>query len=86
MIYDIEHNFPQKSQQKYIRKIYLGLLTETDEVLLRLIKTANIYVFKMATPKGVNPCSNMGGDNIGEKYTSRLRDVFNCAARSAVPR
>ena len=33
--------------------------------------------------KGVNPCSNMGGDNIGEKYTSRLRDVLRGAKRRA---
>ena len=32
--------------------------------------------------KGVNPCSNMGGGyNIGEKYTSRLRDVLRGASR-----
>ena len=29
---------------------HLGLLTETHEVLLRLIKTPNIHVFKMASP------------------------------------
>ena len=47
---DIEHDFPQKSYQKYIRKTHLGLLTKTHEVLLRLIKTPNIHVFKMAAP------------------------------------
>ena len=35
---------------KYIKKTILGLLTETHEVLLRLIKTPNIHVFKMAPP------------------------------------
>ena len=50
MISDIEHDFPQKSNQKYIRKTHLGLLTETHEVLLWLIKTLNIHVFKMAAP------------------------------------
>ena len=35
--------------------------------------------------KGVNPSSNMGGgDNIGEKYTSRLRDVMRGAKRRAL--
>ena len=33
--------------------------------------------------KGVNPCLNMGGDNTGEKYTSRLRDVLRGAKRRA---
>ena len=46
MISDIEHDFPQK----YIKKAHMGLLTETPEVLLRLIKTPNIHVFKMAAP------------------------------------
>ena len=50
MISDIEHDFPQKFWQKYIEKPHLGLLTETHEVLLRLIKTPNIHVFKMAAP------------------------------------
>ena len=49
MISDIEHDF-QKSYQKHIKKKHLGLLTETHKVLLWLIKTINIYVFKMATP------------------------------------
>ena len=31
-------------------KTHLGLLTETHEVLLRLIKTPNIHVFKIAAP------------------------------------
>ena len=44
MISDIEHDFPQKSYQKYIIKKHLGLLTETHEVLLRIIKTPNIHV------------------------------------------
>ena len=47
MISDMEHDFPQKSCQKYSRKKHLGLLTET---LLRLIKTPIIHVFKMAAP------------------------------------
>ena len=50
MISDIEHDFPQKSYQKYIETPHLGLLTETHEVLLRPIKTPNIHVFKMAAP------------------------------------
>ena len=32
------------------KKQHLGFFTETHEVLLRLIKTLNIYVFKMAAP------------------------------------
>ena len=52
MISDIEHDFPPKSLQKYIKKTHLGLLTETHEVLLWLIKTPNIHVFKMAAPTG----------------------------------
>ena len=48
MISDIEHDFPQKSKQKYMNKNHLGLFTETHEVLPRLIKTPNSYVFKMA--------------------------------------
>ena len=32
----------QKSYRKYIDNTHLGLLTETHEVLLRLIKTPNI--------------------------------------------
>ena len=40
----------QKSYRKYIHNTHLGLLTETHEVLLRLIKTPNIYIFKMAAP------------------------------------
>ena len=50
MISVIEHDFTQKSWQKYIKKNHLGLLTETYEVVLRLIKTPNIHVFKMAAP------------------------------------
>ena len=51
MISDIEHDFTQKSKEKYIiKKTYLGLLAETHKVLLRLIKTPNIHVFKMASP------------------------------------
>ena len=33
-----------------LEKTHLGLLTETHEVPLRLIKTLNIHVFKMAAP------------------------------------
>ena len=40
----------QKSVRKYIHNTHLGLLTETHEVLLRLIKTPNIHIFKMAVP------------------------------------
>ena len=53
MISDIEHEFPQKSTiacKNTLEKTHLGLLTETHEVLLRLIKTPNIHVFKMAAP------------------------------------
>ena len=39
-----------KFMKKYIRKKQLGLLTETHEVLLWLIKTPNIHAFKMAAP------------------------------------
>ena len=40
----------QKSYRKYIDNTHLGLLTETHEVLLRIIKTPNIHIFKMAAP------------------------------------
>ena len=40
----------QKYYRKYIHNTHLGLLTETHEVLLRLIKTPNIHIFKMAAP------------------------------------
>ena len=40
----------QKSYRKYTDNTHLGLLTETHEVLLRLIKTPNIHIFKMAAP------------------------------------
>ena len=50
MISDIEHELSKKSYQKYIENTHLGLLTETHEVLLRLIKTPNIHIFKMAAP------------------------------------
>ena len=41
----------QKSYRKYIENTHLGLLTKThDRVLLRLIKTLNIHIFKMAAP------------------------------------
>ena len=33
-----------------LEKTHLGLLTERHEVLLRLIKTPNIHVFKIAAP------------------------------------
>ena len=38
----------QTSYRKYIHNTDLGLLTETYEVLLQLIKTPNIHIFKMA--------------------------------------
>ena len=38
----------QTSYRKYIHNTDLGLLTETHEVLLQLIKTPNIHIFKMA--------------------------------------
>ena len=53
------------------------------------LKSVNIKQFIQCNKKnavyikGVNPCSNMGGDNIGEKYTSRLRDVLRGASRRA---
>ena len=50
MISDIEHELSKKSYRKYIENTHLGLLTETHEVLLRLIKTPNIHIFKMAAP------------------------------------
>ena len=50
MISDIEHELSKTSYQKYIENTHLGLLTETHEVLLRLIKTPNIHIFKMAAP------------------------------------
>ena len=50
MIPDIEYDFPQKYYQNTLEKTHLGLLTETHEVLLRLIKTPNIHVFKMVAP------------------------------------
>ena len=50
MISDIEHDILQKSEQKYIKKTHLGVLTETYEILLRLIKITNIHVFKKAAP------------------------------------
>ena len=40
----------QKSYRKYIDNTHLDLLTETHEVLLRIIKTPNIHIFKMAAP------------------------------------
>ena len=40
----------QKSYRKYIHNTHLGLLTETLEVLLRLIKTPNIHIVKMTAP------------------------------------
>ena len=48
MISEIEQDYSQKSWQKYIKNTHLGLLTETHEVLLRLIKTPNIHISKMA--------------------------------------
>ena len=53
MISGIEQDYSQKSWQKYIKNTHLGLLTETHEVLLWLIKTPNIYIFKMAAPTEV---------------------------------
>ena len=57
MISDNEHDFPQKSKinnnnkSKYIKiNKNFCLLTETHEVLLRLIKTPNIHAFNMAAP------------------------------------
>ena len=48
-MFAIMFNF-QKSYRKYVHNTHLGLLTETHEVLLRLIKTSNIHIFKMAAP------------------------------------
>ena len=50
MISDIETDFPQNLSKNTFEITHLGLLTETHEVLLRLIKTPNIHVFKMAPP------------------------------------
>ena len=50
MISDIAHDltFLRNLSKNTLEKTYLGLLTETHEVQLRLIKTPNIHVFKMA--------------------------------------
>ena len=50
MISDIEHDLLKNLNKNTLEKTHLGLLTETHEVLLRLIKTPNIHVFKMAAP------------------------------------
>ena len=55
MISDIEHDFIyiKYTTLNKLEKKHLGLLTETHElheVLLWLIKTPNIHVFKMAAP------------------------------------
>ena len=50
MISVIEHDFTQKLAKIHKKKPYLGLLMKTHKVVLRLIKTPNIYVFKMAAP------------------------------------
>ena len=50
MISDIETDFPRNLSKNTFEITHLGLLTETHEVLLRLIKTPNIHVFKMAAP------------------------------------
>ena len=41
----------QKSYRKYIHNTHLGLLTETHQVLLQLIKTLNIHIFKTISPR-----------------------------------
>ena len=50
MISDIQHTFLRNISKNTLEKNHLGPLTETHEVLLRLIKTPNIHVFKMAAP------------------------------------
>ena len=50
MISDMEHTFLGNLRKNPLEKIHLGLLTETHEVLIRLIKTPNIHVLKMAAP------------------------------------
>ena len=51
MIYVCQNvEFSEILYRKYTDNTHLGLLTETHEVLLRLIKTPNIHIFKMAAP------------------------------------
>ena len=66
----------QKSYRKYIDNTHLGLLTETHEVLLRLIKTPNIHIFKTQhrrPPKTISPrpyCrSRRGRNGLGSETT-----------------
>ena len=42
--------FLKNLSKNTLESAHLGLLTETHEVLLRLIKTQNIHVLKMAAP------------------------------------
>ena len=42
--------FLRNLNKNTLEKKHLGLLTETHEVLLRLIKPPNIHVFNMAAP------------------------------------
>ena len=42
--------FLRNLSKNILEKKHLGLLVETHEVLLRLIKTPNIHVIKMAAP------------------------------------
>ena len=50
MITDIEQDSFSEIFAKIHKNTQLSLLTETYEVLLRLIKTPNIHIFKMAAP------------------------------------
>ena len=50
MITDIEQDYFSEIFAKIHKNTQLGLLTETYEVRLRLIKTPNIHIFKMAAP------------------------------------
>ena len=57
---------------KINNKTHLGLLTETHEVLLRLIKTPNIHVFKMAAPTEDRfPPTIRGRNGLGSETTPR---------------
>ena len=63
--------------QKYIRNKKSGLLSETHEVLHRLIKTSNINVFKMAAPtenRFPRPYSRsrIGRNGLGSETTTSI--------------
>ena len=64
-------------------KLILKITFADNFSQLVIIQHVHVHVRILYYTKGVNPCSNMGGDNIGEKYTSRLRDVLRGAKRRA---